>query len=161
MVALLLRSLAAAGICASLVLSSSFAQSKVSSSQEKQASSDVEEKPAVQQPNKPRATNHLEGQTSPYLLSHVHNPVDWYPWGDEAFERAKQGEQADFPFRRLLGLPLVPRHGARELRGRGDRQAHERALRVRIKVDREERPDLDEIYMAATVMAQRGAADGR
>ena len=40
--------------------------------------------------------NHLKGQTSPYLLQHVHNPVDWYPWCDEAFERAKKEDKPVF-----------------------------------------------------------------
>jgi uncharacterized protein YyaL (SSP411 family) len=155
MVALLLRSLAAAGICASLVLSSSFAQSKVSSSQEKQASSDVEEKPAVQQPNKPRATNHLEGQTSPYLLSHVHNPVDWYPWGKEALEKAKKENKPIF-----LSIGYSACHWCHVMeRESFENEEIAKFLNehfVSIKVDREERPDLDEIYMAATVRLNRG-----
>jgi uncharacterized protein YyaL (SSP411 family) len=95
----------------------------------------------------------------PYLLQHAHNPVDWHPWGEEAL--ARRGE--DKPILLSIGysrLPLVPRDGARVVRGRRDRRAHERALRA-VKVDREERPDLDDIYMAATLAMNQGRAAGR
>ena len=65
--------------------------------------------------------NRLANETSPYLLQHADNPVDWYPWGDEALERARGRERADPALDRLLGLPLVPRDGARVVRERGDR----------------------------------------
>ena len=55
--------------------------------------------------------NKLANETSPYLLQHAENPVDWYPWGSEAFEKAARRGQARVPERRLLGVPLVPRHG--------------------------------------------------
>ena len=58
-------------------------------------------------------TNRLAREKSPYLLQHQHNPVDWYAWGEEAFAKARGGEQADFPEHRLFDLPLVPRDGAR------------------------------------------------
>ena len=86
---------------------------------------------AVRALTTPWLTNRLAGETSPYLLQHAHNPVDWYPWGDEAFARARAGGQADLPLDRLLGLPLVPRDGARVVRERRDRRAAERALRQR------------------------------
>ena len=60
-----------------------------------------------------RPANRLAGESSPYLLLHAHDPVDWYPWGEEAFARAQAGGQADLPLGRLLELLLVPRHGAR------------------------------------------------
>ena len=66
-------------------------------------------------------TNRLAAETSPYLLQHAHNPVDWYPWGDEALDAAQGRGQADLPVDRLRGVPLVPRDGARVVRGRGDR----------------------------------------
>jgi uncharacterized protein YyaL (SSP411 family) len=50
--------------------------------------------------------NHLAGETSPYLLQHANNPVDWYPWGDEALNRARA---EDKPI--LLSMSLVPCHG--------------------------------------------------
>ena len=74
--------------------------------------------------------NRLAGETSPYLLQHAHNPVDWYPWGEEALRARAARGQADPAQHRLRGVPLVPRHGARVVRGRGDRGADERALRV-------------------------------
>jgi uncharacterized protein YyaL (SSP411 family) len=55
--------------------------------------------------------NALANETSPYLLQHADNPVAWHPWGPEALERARFGEQADPALRRVFGLPLVPRHG--------------------------------------------------
>ena len=60
--------------------------------------------------------NRLAKESSPYLLQHQNNPVDWFPWGNEAIEKARRRREADFSFDRLLGLPLVPRDGARELR---------------------------------------------
>ena len=64
-------------------------------------------------------TNRLANETSPYLLQHAHNPVDWYPWGPEAFEQAREQDKPIFLSHRLFGLPLVPRHGARVVRERG------------------------------------------
>ena len=52
-------------------------------------------------------TNRLIHESSPYLLQHAHNPVDWYRWDDEAFAKAKERRQNDSAFLRLLGLPLV------------------------------------------------------
>ena len=62
-------------------------------------------------------SNRLASETSPYLLQHAENPVDWYPWGDEALGRARARAQADPRLDRLRRLPLVPRDGARVLRG--------------------------------------------
>ena len=73
--------------------------------------------------------NRLAAETSPYLLQHAGNPVDWHPWGPEALELARSRGQADPAVDRLFGLSLVPRDGARVVRGRGDRRAHERAVR--------------------------------
>ena len=78
-----------------------------------------------------RMANRLAQETSPYLLQHRDNPVDWYPWGEEALARARERGPPDPALGRLLGLPLVPRDGARVLRGRRDRRLHERALRQR------------------------------
>ena len=75
--------------------------------------------------------NRLAQETSPYLLQHSDNPVDWYPWGEEALGARPRGGPADPALGRLLGLPLVPRDGARVLRGPRDRRLHERALRQR------------------------------
>ena len=61
--------------------------------------------------------NRLADETSPYLLQHADNPVDWYPWGDEALARARGRGQADPALGRLQRVPLVPRDGARVVRG--------------------------------------------
>ena len=95
--------------------------------------------------------NRLAGETSPYLLQHADNPVDWYPWGEEAFAKARARGPADPPLDRLLGVPLVPRHGARVLRGRRRSPRLMNEHFVNIKVDREERPDVDALYMDAVV----------
>ncbi len=73
--------------------------------------------------------NRLAKETSPYLQQHATNPVDWYAWGPEAFEEAREDRQTRAAVRGLLGLPLVPRDGARVLRGRGHRPGDERAVR--------------------------------
>ena len=75
--------------------------------------------------------NRLADETSPYLLQHKDNPVDWHPWGEQALARGARARRADPALDRLLGLPLVPRDGARVVRGPGDRRLHERALRLR------------------------------
>ena len=91
--------------------------------------------------------NRLARERSPYLLQHAHNPVDWYPWGDEAFAKARARGQADLPVDRLLDLPLVPRDGARVVRERRRSPRCSTTDFVSIKVDREERPDVDRVYM--------------
>src|SRR5689334_9681539 len=93
--------------------------------------------------------NRLAGETSPYLLQHAHNPVDWYPWGPEALARAKA---EDKPI--LLSIGYAACHWCHVM----ERESFEddataalmNAKYIAIKVDREERPDLDEIYMTAT-----------
>ena len=74
-------------------------------------------------------TNRLIHETSPYLRQHAHNPVDWYPWGPEALERARRAGSAHLSQHRLLRLPLVPCHGARKFRKPGRGQDAQRALR--------------------------------
>lgn len=100
--------------------------------------------------------NRLNNETSPYLLQHADNPVDWYPWGDEAFEEARS---EDKPI--LLSVGYSACHWCHVM-------AHEsfedpataqvmNNLFVNIKVDREERPDVDDIYMQAVqAMTQHG-----
>ena len=95
-----------------------------------------------------RHTNRLAGETSPYLLQHAHNPVDWYPWGPEAFARAKLLDRPVF-----LSIGYAACHWChvmeRESFEDEETAAGLNARFVAIKVDREERPDLDAIYMAA------------
>ncbi len=92
--------------------------------------------------------NRLAGETSPYLLQHAHNPVDWYPWGDEAFERARA---EDKPVLLSVGYSACHWCHVMERESFEDleiaRQMNEGF--VNIKVDREERPDVDAVYMNA------------
>ncbi len=91
-------------------------------------------------------TNKLAGETSPYLLQHAHNPVDWYPWGEEAFGRAKS---EDKPV--LVSIGYSACHWCHVM----EHESFEDELTARIqnehfiniKVDMEERPDVDQIYM--------------
>ena len=105
--------------------------------------------------------NRLIGQTSPYLLQHAHDPVDWYPWGAEALDTRDDARPAGVPVRRLCGVPLVPCHAPGVVRRRDDRRADLNERFVSIKVDREERPDVDSLYMDARAGADRAAAAGR
>ncbi len=99
--------------------------------------------------------NRLAGQTSPYLLQHAHNPVDWYPWGPDALARARQEDRPIF-----LSIGYAACHWChvmeRESFENPDIAALMNANFVSIKVDREERPDLDDVYMAA-VQAMTGS----
>ena len=60
-------------------------------------------------------SNKLINEQSPYLLQHAYNPVDWYPWGEEAFEKAKCREQTNFSFDWIFNMPLVSCDGERIL----------------------------------------------
>jgi uncharacterized protein len=92
--------------------------------------------------------NRLAGETSPYLLQHAHNPVDWYPWGAEALGRSRS---EDRPI--LLSIGYAACHWCHVMeRESFENEATARLMNerfVNIKVDREERPDLDSIYMQA------------
>jgi len=106
-------------------------------------------------PSPTQYTNHLVNETSPYLLQHAHNPVDWYPWGPEALDKARRENK---PI--LLSIGYSACHWCHVM-------AHEsfedpataevmNRLFVNIKVDREERPDLDKIYQTAhSLLTQR------
>ena len=103
----------------------------------------------------PRPPNRLIHSTSPYLLQHAHNPVDWYPWGEEALSRARA---EDRPI--LLSIGYSACHWCHVMAHESfeDEAVAERMNRdfVCVKVDREERPDLDDIYMAATLAMNDG-----
>jgi len=96
----------------------------------------------------PRPANRLAGETSPYLLQHAHNPVDWFPWGPDALARARLLDRPIF-----LSIGYAACHWCHVM----ERESFEdeatatylNARFVAIKVDREERPDLDQIYMSA------------
>ncbi len=101
-----------------------------------------------------RPANRLSKETSPYLLQHAHNPVDWYPWGEEAFAKARRENKPVF-----LSVGYSACHWCHVM----ERESFEdesvgKLLNdhfVSIKVDREERPDVDEIYMSA-LLAMHG-----
>ena len=92
--------------------------------------------------------NHLADETSPYLLQHVYNPVDWYPWGEEALERSKAEGKPIF-----LSIGYSACHWCHVMEHESfenkEIAAYLNEHFICIKVDREERPDLDSIYMAA------------
>ena len=94
--------------------------------------------------------NRLRGETSPYLLQHAANPVDWYPWGEEALARARE---EDRPI--LLSIGYAACHWCHVMEHESFEDEATAALMnerfVNIKVDREERPDLDAVYMEAVV----------
>ena len=101
-------------------------------------------------------TNRLINETSQYLLLHAHNPVDWYPWGDEAISRAKKENRPIF-----LSVGYSTCHWCHVMERKVfsnpeiAKQMNENF--INIKIDREERPDLDEIYMTATqLLIQHG-----
>jgi uncharacterized protein YyaL (SSP411 family) len=102
-----------------------------------------------------RPANRLIGETSPYLLQHAHNPVDWYPWGPEAIARAKAEDKPIF-----LSIGYSACHWCHVMEHESFEDPGIAALMnelfVSIKVDREERPDLDQIYMAAVQAFQDG-----
>jgi uncharacterized protein len=96
-------------------------------------------------------TNKLINETSPYLLQHAHNPVDWYPWGEEAFTKAKTENK---PI--LLSVGYSACHWCHVMEHESfENEAIAQLMNenfVNIKVDREERPDVDQIYMNAVQM---------
>ncbi|MFO0945956.1 MAG: thioredoxin domain-containing protein [Planctomycetota bacterium] len=106
--------------------------------------------------NLPQFTNRLAKETSPYLLQHAHNPVDWYPWGPEALAEAKRAQKPIF-----LSIGYSACHWCHVMEHESFEDPHTakimNELFVNIKVDREERPDLDQIYMMAVqLMTQHG-----
>ncbi len=102
-----------------------------------------------------RSPNRLIHETSPYLLQHAHNPVDWHPWGPEALTKARQSNK---PI--LLSIGYSACHWCHVMERESFESDQIAALMnehfVCIKVDREERPDLDEIYMQATLALNHG-----
>ena len=102
----------------------------------------------------PAHTNRLARETSPYLLQHAHNPVDWHPWGPEAFERARREDKPIF-----LSVGYSTCYWCHVM----ERQSFENeavaaemnARFVNVKVDREERPDVDQLYMTAVQLLTR------
>src|SRR5262245_31011270 len=110
--------------------------------------------------DEPKRANRLAKETSPYLLQHAHNPVDWFPWGPEALEKAKREGKLIF-----LSIGYSSCHWCHVM----ERESFEDAEIARfvnehlvcIKVDREERPDIDAVYMTALSVYNQLAGTGR
>jgi len=101
--------------------------------------------------NKPKFTNRLINETSPYLLQHAHNPVDWFAWGEEAFAKAKA---EDKPI--LISIGYSACHWCHVMEHESFEDAETARIMnenfVNIKIDLEERPDVDQIYMTFVQM---------
>lgn len=99
--------------------------------------------------------NHLVGESSPYLLSHADNPVDWYPWGEEALEKSRAEDKPIF-----LSIGYAACHWCHVMEHESFEDSTIAAFLnehyISIKVDREQRPDLDQIYMTAVQTFTRG-----
>jgi uncharacterized protein YyaL (SSP411 family) len=104
----------------------------------------------AQQPKRPHS-NRLVAEKSPYLLQHAHNPVDWYPWGEEAFEEAKKRDEPIF-----LSIGYSTCHWCHVMEKESFENPRVATLMneafISIKVDREERPDIDDLYMSVCQM---------
>ncbi len=127
-------------------------QENTSSMQEMHAA-DTTTQP-IDQDSSPTHTNRLIDETSPYLLQHAHNPVDWYPWGEEAFAAARAQDKPIF-----LSVGYSTCHWCHVMERESFENEDVAKLMnenfICIKVDREERPDVDDIYMTA-VQLQSG-----
>ncbi len=101
-----------------------------------------------------KPANHLAGESSPYLLQHAHNPVDWYPWGEEAFAKARKEGKLVF-----LSIGYSSCHWCHVMeRESFENQEIADLLNkdfVCIKVDREERPDIDDVYLTSLTAMRR------
>jgi len=99
----------------------------------------------------PHGSNHLAGEKSPYLLQHADNPVDWYPWGEEAFAKARKEDKPIF-----LSIGYATCHWCHVMEHESFEDPVVASLMneafVNIKVDREERPDIDQVYMSVCQM---------
>ncbi|NYT02857.1 MAG: thioredoxin domain-containing protein [Methanosarcinales archaeon] len=112
--------------------------------------------PSSPDPSAVRTANRLSGEKSPYLLQHAHNPVDWYPWSEEAFERASREDRPVF-----LSIGYSTCHWCHVMAHESFEDLEVARLLNRafvcVKVDREERPDIDGVYMAVCqAMTGRG-----
>ncbi|MFB3067134.1 MAG: thioredoxin domain-containing protein, partial [Planctomycetota bacterium] len=111
-------------------------------------------KQAMRHADSERKPNRLAKEKSPYLLQHAYNPVDWYPWGEEAFARAKKEQKPIF-----LSIGYSTCHWCHVMEHESFENdvvaAYLNAHFISIKVDREERPDVDEVYMTAVQVGMR------
>ena len=101
-------------------------------------------------------TNQLINETSPYLLQHAHNPVNWYPWGVEALEKAKKENKLI-----IVSIGYAACHWCHVMEHESFENEEVASLMndefVCIKIDREERPDIDQVYMnAVQLISGRG-----
>ena len=103
-----------------------------------------------------RQGNHLMGQSSPYLLQHAYNPVEWYPWGEEALEKAKKENKM-----LIISIGYAACHWCHVMEHESFEDDSVAAIMnehfINIKVDREERPDIDDVYMTACHLASGGS----
>src|SRR5437763_13761446 len=110
---------------------------------------------AGQDKDKPKFTNRLAKEQSPYLLMHAHNPVDWYPWGEEAFAKAKKENKLVF-----LSIGYSSCYWCHVMERESFQNEEVAKLLnkhyVCMKVDRAERPDIDHIYMTALSVLRDG-----
>ncbi|KAH8285183.1 hypothetical protein KR054_005903 [Drosophila jambulina] len=101
----------------------------------------------------PKQANRLASSKSPYLLQHAYNPVDWYPWGEEAFEKARSENKLIF-----LSVGYSTCHWCHVMEHESFESSETAAIMnknyVNIKVDREERPDIDKVYMQFLLMSK-------
>ncbi|XP_016998015.2 spermatogenesis-associated protein 20 [Drosophila takahashii] len=116
----------------------------------KEETAKVEEAPKEEVP---KQGNRLVASKSPYLLQHAYNPVDWYPWGEEAFEKARSENKLIF-----LSVGYSTCHWCHVMEHESFENAETAAIMnqnfVNIKVDREERPDIDKVYMQFLLMTK-------
>ncbi len=122
---------------------------------------DAQQQPAdKEKADEPKRTNRLAKETSPYLLMHAHNPVDWYPWGDEALEKAKKEDKIIF-----LSIGYSSCHWCHVMERESfvDKEIADFMNKhfVCVKVDREERPDIDAIYMMSLQVFNQLTGSGR
>src|SRR6185295_7191258 len=100
-------------------------------------------------------TNHLVHETSPYLLQHAHNPVEWYPWNDEAWQKAKQENKLV-----IVSIGYSSCHWCHVMEHESFEDTTVAGIMnknfICIKVDREERPDIDQVYMTASQLMTGG-----
>src|SRR4029077_20301837 len=107
-------------------------------------------RPGCKRRGKLGAVNRLAQETSPYLLQHADNPADWYPWGEEALARARDEDTAlvlSIGYAACHWCPVMEDESVEE----EETAAPMNDLFVSVKVDREERPDLDAVYMDSVV----------
>lgn len=143
-----------AAIPAALVIPLLFCSTHISAQVAAPTEPQPSEPSTVSTKSEPKFTNRLVNETSPYLLQHAHNPVDWYPWDDEAFDRARAEDKPIF-----LSVGYSSCHWCHVMEHESFESEEVAAILnehfISIKVDREERPDVDEIYMTA-VQAMTG-----